>query len=163
MWRTMACCNSRRLGLAAAAPPAAFPPSSNALYSALSLQLISTDIQARWSFSSSAWKWYVRLSENKLPLRANFTEFFAWESENIGDSPIYMKLCEQGHRKVISCFENSFRNIWTYQYPYNWHATFPWAVLSINRTEFTINICCLERLFTHNFDYNTQFKFVKTF
>lgn len=58
----MACCSSNRLGFAEPAPPAALPPSSKARNNAPSLQLTRTDIHARWSFSSSAWKWYVLLS-----------------------------------------------------------------------------------------------------
>lgn len=59
--RMTACCNSTRLGLPL--PASALPLASNARSRARSLQFTRTDIHARWSASSSAWKWYVLLSE----------------------------------------------------------------------------------------------------
>jgi len=59
--RMTACCSSTRLGLPL--PASALPLASNARSRARSLQFTRTDIHARWSASSSAWKWYVLLSE----------------------------------------------------------------------------------------------------
>lgn len=58
--RITACCSSTRLGLPL--PASALPLASNARNRARSLQFTRTDIHARWSASSSAWKWYVLLS-----------------------------------------------------------------------------------------------------
>jgi len=58
--RMTACCSSTRLGLPL--PGSALPLASKARNRARSLQFTRTDIQARWSASSSAWKWYVLLS-----------------------------------------------------------------------------------------------------